>query len=216
MNCPTTESLGPYLLGAVDARERAAMDAHLTGCVACRTVAGELRPVSVLLGQLHVDDLTPPEPSPGLLERVLSARARTRRRRRLGVLVAAAALVAGVATAGGVVGAGTPADEPPVRSVAVSAAETAAGVTATAWLTAHAAGTDIRLHLEGVRSGEWCSLVVRDRDGRVETAATWRVGYDEEVDMPASTTAIMLDRIDELVVMTADGEELVSVPAVGM
>ena len=37
MTCRTTESLGTYLLGAVDARERAAVEAHLAVCAACRT-----------------------------------------------------------------------------------------------------------------------------------------------------------------------------------
>ncbi|MGH8823475.1 MAG: anti-sigma factor family protein [Jiangellaceae bacterium] len=217
MSCQTTESLGPYLLGAADARERAAVEAHLAGCTECRAVADELRPVSVLLGRLDIDDLTPPEPSSDLLERMLAAQAMARGRRRVGVLVAAAALVAAVGVAGGVVGAGAPAEEvPSARTVAVTAAETADGVTATAWLTANARGTGIRLHLGGVPGGEWCSLVVRDRDGRTETAATWQVRYGEDVDVPAATTDVAIDRIDELVVMTADGEELVTFPAVEM
>jgi len=215
MSCQTTESLGPYLLGAVDARERAAVEAHLAVCATCRATADELRPVSVLLGRLHVDDLAPPEPSPRLLERLLAAQATARRRRRVGVMMAAAALVAAVGVAGGVVGAGGPAQEPTVRTVAVAAAETADGITATAWLTPNATGTGIRLRLDGVPGGEWCSLVVRDRDGRTQTAASWQVRYGEDVDVPTATS-VPLDRIDELVVTTADGEELVSFPAVEM
>jgi hypothetical protein len=215
MSCQTTESLGPYLLGAVDARERAAVETHLAVCAACRATADELRPVSVLLGRLHIDDLAPPEPSPRLLERLLSAQATARRRRRVGAMVAIAALVAAVGVAGGVVGAGAPTAEPPARTVAVTAAETADGITATAWLTPNATGTGIRLRLDGVPGGEWCSLVVRDRDGRTQTAASWQVRYGEDVDVPTATT-VTLDRIDELVVTTADGEELVSFPAVEM
>lgn len=214
MTCRTTESLGTYLLGAVDARERAAVEAHLAVCAACRTTADELRPVSVLLGRLHVDDLAPPEPSPRLLERLLAAQATARRRRRVGVMMAAAALVAAVGVAGGMVGAGGPTQEPTVRTVAV-AAETADGITATAWLTPNATGTGIRLRLDGVPGGEWCSLVVRDRDGRTEIAASWQVHYGEDVDVPTATT-VTLDRIDELAVTTADGDELVSFPAVEM
>lgn len=215
MSCQTTESLGPYLLGAVDARERAAVEAHLAMCATCRATAAELRPVSVLLGRLHIDDLAPPEPSPRLLERLLSAQATARRGRRVGAMVAIAALVAAVGVAGGVVGAGAPTAEPPARTVAVTAAETADGITATAWLTPNATGTGIRLRLDGVPGGEWCSLVVRDRDGRTQTAASWQVRYGEDVDVPTATT-VTIDRIDELVVTTADGEELVSFPAVEM
>lgn len=215
MSCRTPESLGPYLLGAVDASERAGVEAHLAVCAACRTTADELRPVSVLLGRLHVDDLAPPEPSPRLLERLLAAQATARRRRRVGVMMAAAALVAAVGVAGGVVGAGGPTEEPTARTVAVAAAETADGITATAWLTPTATGTGIRLRLDGVPGGEWCSLVVRDRDGRTEIAASWQVRYGEDVDVPTATT-VTLDRIDELAVTTADGDELVSFPAVEM
>jgi hypothetical protein len=215
MSCQTTESLGPYLLGAVDACERAEVEAHLAVCAGCRTTADELRPVSSLLGRLHIDDLAPPEPSSGLLERVLAEQATTRRRRRVGVMVAAAALVAAVGVAGGVVGAGAPAEEPTARTVAVTAAETAGGITATAWLTPNATGTGIRLRLDGVPAGEWCSLVIRDRDGRTETAASWQVRYGEGVDVPTATT-VTLDQIDALVVTTAVGEELVSFPAVEM
>jgi hypothetical protein len=215
MSCQATESLGPYLLGAVDARERAAVESHLAVCAACRTTAGELRPVSVLLGRLHVDDLAPPEPSPRLLQRLLAAQATTRRRRRVGVVMAAAALVAAVGVAGGAIRAGGPAEGPAARTVAVTAAETADGITATAWLTPNATGTGIRLRLDGVPGGEWCSLLVRDRDGGTETAASWQVRYGEAVDVPTATT-VALDRIDELVVTTADGEELVSFPAVEM
>jgi hypothetical protein len=215
VSCQTTESLGPYLLGAVDARERAEVEAHLTVCAGCAATADELRPVSALLGRLHIDDLAPPEPSPGLLDRLLAEQATTRRRRRVGVMVAAAALVAVVGVAGGVVGAGAPAEEPTARTVAVTAAETADGITATAWLTPNAAGTGIRIRLDGVPGGEWCSLVVRDRNGRTETAASWQVRYGEGVDVPTATT-VTLDRIDALVVTTADGEALVSFPAVEM
>jgi Putative zinc-finger len=215
-SCQATESLGPYLLGALDSRERAAVEAHLADCAACRTIAEELRPVPVLLGRLHIDDLTPAEPSHRLLERLLAAQATARRRRGVGVLVAAGALAALVGVAGGVIGAGAPADEPSAETVAVTAAEGSAGISATAWLTPSAAGTGIRLHLDGVPGGERCSLVVRDRDGRTETAATWRVRYGEDVDVPTVTTEVALDRIDELVVTTTDGEELVSFPPIEM
>jgi hypothetical protein len=214
MNCHRAESLGPYLLGAVDPRERATVEAHLAECDACRAVADELRPVSAMLGVLHIDDLTPPEPSPHLLELLLATRARVRRRRRVGVL-AAAVLVAAVGVAGGVVAADTPAEQPS-GTLAVTAAETADGIAATAWLTPSTAGTGIRLHLEGVPAGEWCSLIVRDREGRTDTAATWQVRYGEDVDVPTATTDVSLDHIDELVVTTVDGEELVSLPAVEM
>ncbi len=218
MSCVVTESIGVYMLGAVDERERAAMDAHLEGCAACRAAADELRPVPVLLSRVHVDDLTPPEPSGHLLDRLLDARVVSRRRRRVGFMLAAAVLVAAaVVTAGAVGGGAAPEDgqNVSVGTSSVTATEADTGVTATAWLTPHPWGTEIRLRLAGVAPGEWCSLLVRDREGRTDTAASWIVRYDGNVDVPGAT-ATTLDGIEELAVVAGDGARLASIPVNAM
>lgn len=218
MSCVVTESIGVYMLGAVDERERAAMDAHLEGCAACRAVADELRPVPVLLGRVHVDDLTPPEPSGHLLDRLLDARMVSRRRRRLGFMLAAAVLVTAAVVTAGAIGGGAAAEDAQnitVGTTSVTATQADTGVIATAWLTAHPWGTEIRLRLAGVTPGEWCSLLVTDREGGTETAASWIVRYGGDVDVPGATETT-LDGIEELAVVTGDGVRLASIPVNAM
>jgi hypothetical protein len=209
MTCPMTESLGPYLLSAVDEEERARVEVHLSRCATCRAVADELRPVPVLLGRVHVDDLEPPDPPAHLLDRLLATRIQSRRRRRLVAMAGAAALVAGLAVTI-VVEAGDGPSSPP-ETIALTAQDTSEDVTATAWLTEREWGTEVRLRLVGVEAGEWCSLIVHDRDGSTETAASWTVQYGEDVDVPGAT-ATPLEQISALEVVTGDGARLVSIP----
>ena len=104
---------GPYLLGSLDASERAEFELHLAGCPDCRAEVAEFRPVVSALGAVSEDDLVDPVGSvprgatgagehgpvpatllPGLLTR--AARIRRRRTALIGVLggIAAAAVVA--------------------------------------------------------------------------------------------------------------------------
>jgi hypothetical protein len=208
-----TESLGAYLLGAVDDDERARVEAHLQGCATCRAVVDELRPVPILLGRVHVDDLEPPDPPAHLLDRLLATQIQTRRRRRVAALAGAAALVAGLAV-GVVVVADDDNASPPSETIALTAEDPSADVTATAWLTEREWGTEVRLRLVGVPAGEWCSLIVHDRDGNTETAASWTVQYGEDVDVPGST-AEQVEQIRDLEVVTGDGTRLVTIPLAG-
>jgi hypothetical protein len=184
-----TQSLGAYLLGALDSEEHAQIGTHLGSCSHCRAVADELGPVPALLSQVHVDDLEPPQPPAHLLDRLLASRLES----------------AVVATDD------SDTTPPPGETLALSAQETSPRVSATAWLTDREWGTEVRLRLGGVPAGQWCSLIVRDRDGRTETAASWIVQYGEEVDVPGATAAA-LDRIRDLEVVTGDGTRLVTIP----
>ena len=188
MSCPMTQSLGAYLLGALDSEERAQIGTHLGSCGHCRAVADQLGPVPALLSQVHVDDLEPPQPPAHLLDRLLASRLES----------------AVVATDD------SDTTPPPAETLALTAQDTSS-VSATAWLTDREWGTEVRLRLGGVPAGQWCSLIVRDRDGRTETAASWIVQYGEEVDVPGATAAA-LDRIRDLEVVTGDGTRLVTIP----
>ena len=208
-----TQSLGAYLLGAVDSEEHARIDAHLGSCGACRAVVDELRPVPALLSRVHVDDLEPPQPPAQLLDRLLATRLESRRRgrRRLVALAGAAAVVAGLVASAVVVTDDNETTQPSSETLALSAQDTSSQVSATAWLTDREWGTEVRLRLVGVPAGQWCSLIVRDLDGRTETAASWIVRYGEDVDVPGATAAA-LDRISDLEVVTGDGTRLVTIP----
>jgi Putative zinc-finger len=106
------ESLGAYVLGALEPAEVAALEAHLAECESCRREYDELNTLPPLLSLVSLEHATAaamggaPAPSDLVLPRVLS-RARTeraeqrrngRRRRALVSLVAAVAVVLAAAT----------------------------------------------------------------------------------------------------------------------
>jgi len=98
-------SLGSYVLGSLDPADRAAIDAHLPGCPACREELASYAALPALMSRVSIDQLrqhSPPVP-PAVLSRALDAVALDRagtltqlhRWRRATVLsVAAAAIVA--------------------------------------------------------------------------------------------------------------------------
>lgn len=102
-----TDRLSEYLDGELDERERAALDAHLTGCAACATTLGELRRV---VGRARALDDRPPATDlwPGIATRIGSSigdLARRRARRRVSFTVPqliAAGLAMLAVSAGGV------------------------------------------------------------------------------------------------------------------
>jgi hypothetical protein len=180
-----TQSLGAYILGAVDSEEPARIGTHLGSCGHCRQSPTNFR-CPALLSQVHVDDLESPQPPAQLLDRLLETHHESRRRRRLVAMAGTAAVVAGLASA---VVATDDSDTtpPPAETLALTAQDASSRVSATAWLTDREWGTEVRLRLGGVPAGQWCSLIVRDRDGRTETAASWIVQYGEDVEVPEDT-----------------------------
>jgi len=61
--------------------------------------------------------------------------------------------------------------------------------------------------VNGATPGEHCSLVARARDGRSDTAATWVATYQGSADVPG-TTAIPIDQLSEVDIVTSDGQRL--------
>jgi hypothetical protein len=207
MTCAVTESIGAYVLGRTSRSEQARLEVHLRLCVICRAAVEELRPVVDLLGTVDLADLPPAELSPGLLDRVLAAAAVSRRRHRLRRAFGAAALVAaGAGVVVAVADHGAPAEPGPVIATA-----TENGVTGTAELVGTEAGTRIHLRLSGIPADETCRLIVRDKAGEDDQAATWSVGYRHAIEAPASTS-IPVGEISELGIVTATGRELLSIP----
>jgi hypothetical protein len=65
VTCANTVTLGAYLLGALDPRERFEFEAHLGGCDTCRTELVRLAPLPGMLNQISLDDFSdglPPSP----------------------------------------------------------------------------------------------------------------------------------------------------------
>lgn len=58
MTCANTVTLGAYLLGALDPRERFEFEAHLGGCDTCRTELVRLAPLPGMLNQISLDDFS--------------------------------------------------------------------------------------------------------------------------------------------------------------
>jgi hypothetical protein len=236
-SCATTRlALGAYVLGALDASERAEVDAHLAGCAACRDQLLAFAPLPGLLSRLTADeiDATPATAPPELLDRTLARlrreQRRARRRQRWSVAVASAAVVVGLFAASATWRSSPPAAAP-VPAPTVTATRTATAtpttaeepdatltatdpdtrVTATAELHSRAWGTEIGLRLRGVPSDERCRLVAVGADGVGEVAGSWAATYSGSL-IVTNATSIQASQLRELRVVSFDGRTLVTIP----
>src|SRR4051812_14598062 len=100
-----TVALGAYVVGALDPRERADVEAHLAHCPACRDELASLAPLPGLLSRLSLAEAEegPPPVDDAMLERLLQTADRQRRtatRHRWLAVAAAVVVLAGGTTAG--------------------------------------------------------------------------------------------------------------------
>lgn len=220
--------LGAYALGALDAAEAAALEAHLAGCEPCRVELRELLAVRDALGELPPEAFLegpPPAGSQALLRatvrRAGSERAVARRRRTL--RLALAAVLAGVVLAGvgGVVGRVLAPAEPPGSEVSRLASGTVVaagedpgtGAAATVTLVPESAGLRLESFITGIPEGEECEVVVRTRDGRAEVAATWTVSAESAAggSRPGGSVDVAPQDVESVVVRNAAATEFVTV-----
>jgi hypothetical protein len=166
------------------------VDAHLAGCASCREELARLAPLPGLLASLDLADLhllQDAEPAgPVLLDRLLAAAARDRRRHRAGILAVAAAVIALLVVPAGIWGtqqlrhptpAPTVATGPGPAQISWSATDVSTGVTGKAQVWKSAWGSDLSLSVSGVASGTNCTIVVLTKDGKSQTAASWTATY---------------------------------------
>lgn len=149
-------------------------------------------------------------PSPGLLHSALGAvvvRLRAQRRRRLGLLVAAAALVVGAPFAA----LNLMADPAAPHWTATASAP---GVTATLAAAPTGFGTDVGLDVGGVRGPAVCTLVAVGRGGEEDTVATWAVRDGAQVTMRGAAALAPAD-ISRFEVRTQDGARLATLTRSG-
>lgn len=214
MTCTMQTWLGAYVLDALEPDESETVRQHIAGCDQCRAETASLSRIAPLLRMIDLADVgetesMPTAPPPVMLERLLhSVQTARRGRRRRAVLLAAAAaivIVIGVLTA---VGFGVFDSHRSSAPIAVSAVAPNTRVSATVTMSARSWGTELHLKLGWVNPGERCSLVARSQDGRKEVAATWVASYRGTANVPGAT-AIPLDQLRELDVITADGHLLV-------
>ncbi|GAB1822902.1 anti-sigma factor family protein [Herbidospora sp. RD11066] len=132
-------SLGVYVLGALDARETAMVEAHLDTCDECQAELAELSGLPPMLGRVSAADVehaaTPPR---AVLDRLLADSARRHRRLKITRMMLGLAATVAIVTWGGVSVLNTASESPamtaaggaPEAAPAASAAARAPGYTA--------------------------------------------------------------------------------------
>ena len=211
LNCAeAVVALGAYVVGALDPRERADVEAHLAICPACRDELAALAPLPGLMSRLTLDEAVsgPPPVDDAMLERLLAAAARDRRhasRRRWLAAAAAVVVLAGGTTAGITVWDSMhttnwqhlSASQGPVSMV----------------VDMHQAstGTVLQLSLRGVQSGERCRLIAIADDGTQDVAGSWEATYSGTASI-RGTTSIERAHLKRLSIVTYNGQTLVSAP----
>jgi anti-sigma factor RsiW len=223
MNCQdTTMSLGVYLVGALDADERAAVEAHLAECATCREELAELAVLPSMLERLTIDDF-PLEPLPvpdDLFDRV-AARAREEdardederrqskalgRYRRLTAVAAAVVLIA-VLSVGSLLVVHHGSSGSATNAFSNSQGE----VTMRVALASQASGTGLKVTVSGLPPNEHCWLIAVSKDGVRDVAGRWDATYPGTAQETGSTS-IPQSQLSQLVLVGTGGKHLVTVP----
>lgn len=232
------EFLGAYVLGLVDDDERAAIEAHLDTCPACRAEVAELSGLSDVLATAPPDavlaDLAALEAADAptgfpatddlLLQRTLrEMRRETGRSRRLRLVTAAAAVVAvaGLAGVGGaVLGSDEGGGQPPVAveqgTRTLTATDAGTGVELTARIIPATAWTRLNVSVKGVEPGTLCQIVAVAADGRRDVAGSWVVATPKPGARRAGidgSTSIAPDELAGVEIVDGTGKLLVGVSA---
>ena len=199
------ERLGAYVLGQLSEDERAATAAHIDGCAACRAEAEELAPVARLLPMADPKHIaTAPSPPADLGERIGrliaaetgGARRRKRRRRGFALGFSTAAAAAAVAVAIAIVGGGSSTDSG-AGAQRVAFESMPPGVSMSATLRPRPFGTEIRMDVEGIRSGTLCRVFLRRAGGSFTPAGSFRYRYGGNSDA-VMTSGLDLSEADAI------------------
>lgn len=179
--------LGAYTLGHLEPGERAAVEAHLEGCPACRAEADSLGGLARLLplGDPARFDRPAPQPAPDLGERIAAtigaeqrAGRRQRRRRRFAFGLAGATAAAAIVLAV-LLWQGGEAAQPAQR---VEFSSLPADVHISASLVPQVYGTEIHMYVRGVRSGTLCHVFLRGPNGKRVSAGTFTYRWGDDSD----------------------------------
>jgi anti-sigma-K factor RskA len=209
---PYAQNAAAYVMGALDAGDRAAYEDHLATCAACRAEVADAESVLPFLRLSEESDLdqveeVPPLPDT-LLPRLLAAERRERQRRRtlrlgLGALAAACVLVLGAVLIVGRSGAG--ADSRPMAAVQPTS------LSATAALEATGVGTRITVHCwdrtGAAPAGYAYTLSARSRSGEVTDLGTWQLTGGQPITFTTSSS-LATDQIAAIDISDTDGTTL--------
>ncbi len=218
--------VGAYVLGVLDAADRAAFEEHLANCPQCAEQVAELGVLEPILADYRAAGGagTAPRPDDALLGRlvgeVTAARRRTRSRR-LVLVAAAAVLVVGGPAVTAVVTADSSAHPPQTIAQQFTATDASTGARATVGVERKQWGSQISLQLSNIQGPLNCDLIAVSRTGEQQTVTTWSVppagyGASGTADSLRTTGGAGLQpkEIDHFEVRTLDGRQLlVSVPA---
>ena len=186
------ERIGALVLGQLDVEERAATEAHLDGCPACRAEADALASVGAVLSRADPDRLTPvPAPPAHLGDRIarriaVERRAARHRRAWLGLGLGGAATATAAVLIAVLVGGSSSAG--PSETVAFRSLPE--GASAQATLEPRSWGTAVNVRVRGFRPGTLCTVWVRRSDGRRVAAGSFRYVYDGESDEAGLSSAV--------------------------
>jgi anti-sigma factor RsiW len=196
------ELIGALVLGALAPEERAALQSHLDGCADCRREAEELAPVAQLLGRADPDHLheapMPPADLPGRIAARIRRERRAGRRRRVRLAFAfsgAAAALAGIAAAA-ILLLSSDSGQPAAERVAVAGAPS--GIHLSAELEPRPWGSQVYVHVEGIRPGTLCTVWLhRESGGRIPAGSfRYRVDGHDADEEPVLSAALPLAQAD--------------------
>lgn len=201
-----------YVVGGLDAADRAALEEHLQDCDACREDVVAFAPLPALLGRVDVDDVVPADDGGAdvLVAAVLDGEHRLQRsRRRWQWLAGAAAVVAAVL---GVVV--VQADDGPDRrrdGVPLAVESIDGDVTAAVVADQRDWGTYVHLSADGLPDREVYTMWTVDRAGAWEPVGSWGPTDGGRAQLGCSTS-LDVEEIDRIVVTSGrrDDEVLVA------
>ncbi len=202
--------LGAYVLGGLDAADRARVDEHLRTCDECRQELASFAGIPGLLRKVpQMPEGADPEPSPDLLptllDKVRDERRSQRRRLRSRWIAAAAALVLAIAVG---VGAGLRISHrtEDVRESSQTVALLAAAGQANGQveLVHKTWGTELVVHLTGLPAQGPFTLVVHNTAGLTQDAATWGTTPSHQAQVTGATS-FATDEVHEVQVTGPDG-----------
>jgi len=230
----THSDVGAYALGALDAEESAAFEAHLAECDACAAELEQFLGLSRLLSRVNLHDITPPteaSSSPavdGLLTKVSAARRRSRGRQMF-ALAASGAVIVAAGAIGYTTWSASDSSDPlngghtPAVALLLSGQQLNAVTDPVTHVRARIAteprawGTHAALELSTIKGPLTCKLVAIPKSGAAETMFTWRIpqagygvpGQPKPFTMHGATSYDLKD-IKEFQVVTTDGKQVIA------
>jgi anti-sigma factor RsiW len=223
------DSLGAYVLGALDDDETHQIDDHLLGCADCRATVATLAEIRAALADTPPESLLdgPPEHGDLLLQRTLrrvrQERGSGRRTRSMfttaGIVVAVAATLGGglalaEANESGLPAAEAPAADLPEQPIASMVHLHGAddGVLLTVTLAPADGWVRVSAWVAGVPVGQKCRLVVVSQSGRDEVAGSWLASPQAVTDGMTLDGAALVsaNQVRSVEVQNFDGHTFVS------